>query len=128
MDAPKSICFSFMAKGRGEIVGFRGDVCQGSRIICRNVQGLYPGASLYRNLSAAFEKELESNLPSRTIPVEVDVAVRSDKQIYSLKIKAQSQDGRVVELEREAGTQVAENAERMRSLFSAQSRDSSPCV
>lgn len=112
--------FSFMAKGRGEIVGFRGDVCQGSRIICRNVQGLYPGARLYRNLSAAFEKELESNLPSRTIPVEVDVAVRSDKQRYSLKIKAQSQDGRVVELEREAGTQVAENAERMRSLFSAQ--------
>ena len=32
--------FSFMAKGRGEIVGFRGDVCQGGRIICRNVQGL----------------------------------------------------------------------------------------
>lgn len=67
--------FSFLSKGRGEIVGFRGDVCQGNRITCRNVTGLYPGAKLYRNLSNAFEKELESNLPVRTIPVSVDISV-----------------------------------------------------
>lgn len=66
--------FSFLSKGRGEIVGFRGDVCQGNRITCRNVTGLYPGAKLYRNLSNAFEKELESNLPVRTIPVSVDIS------------------------------------------------------
>ena len=67
--------FSFLSKGRGEIVGFRGDVCQGNRITCRNVTGLYPGTRLYRNLSNAFEKELESNLPVRTIPVSVDISV-----------------------------------------------------
>ncbi len=68
--------FSFLSKGRGEIVGFRGDVCQGNRITCRNVvQGLYPGAKLYRNLSSAFEKELDSNLPVRRIPVSVDISV-----------------------------------------------------
>ena len=67
--------FSFLSKGRGEIVGFRGDVCQGNRITCRNVIGLYPGAKLYRNLSNAFEKDLESNLPVRTIPVSVDISV-----------------------------------------------------
>lgn len=67
--------FSFLSKGRGEIVGFRGDVCQGNRITCRNVTGLYPGAKLYRNLSNAFEKELESNLPVRTIPVSVNISV-----------------------------------------------------
>lgn len=66
--------FSFLSKGRGEIVGFRGDVCQGNRITCRNVTGLYPGAKLYRNLSNAFEKDLESNLPVRTIPVSVDIS------------------------------------------------------
>lgn len=66
--------FSFLSKGRGEIVGFRGDVCQGNRITCWNVTGLYPGAKLYRNLSNAFEKELESNLPVRTIPVSVDIS------------------------------------------------------
>ncbi len=146
--------FSFLAKGRGEIVGFRGDVCQGNRITCRNVAGLYPGAKLYRNLSNAFEKELESNLPVKTIPVAVDISVRiSDPRVtstgsvtedarsqslpkllnkdrqpsnrpseptYSLKINAVSQDGRSVELEREAGDNAAENAERMRGMFATQ--------
>lgn len=66
--------FSFLSKGRGEIVGFRGDVCQGNRITCRNVPGLHPGAKLYRNHSSAFEKELNSDLPVRTIPVSVDIS------------------------------------------------------
>ena len=146
--------FSFLSKGRREIVGFRGDVCQGNRITCRNVTGLYPGTRLYRNLSNAFEKELESNLPVRTIPVAVDISVRiSDLRVtstgsvtedarsqslpkllnkdhqpsnrqseptYSLKINAISQDGRSVELEREAGYNAAENAERMRGMFATQ--------
>lgn len=134
--------FSFLSKGRGEIVGFRGDVCQGNRITCRNVTGLYPGAKLYRNLSNAFEKELESNLPVRTIPVSVDISVivvpvtstssatekgrslslskRQSEPTYSLKINAISQDGRSVELERDAGDNAAENAERMRGMFATQ--------
>lgn len=153
--------FSFLSKGRGEIVGFRGDVCQGNRITCRNVTGLYPGTRLYRNLSNAFEKELESNLPVRTIPVAVDISVRiSDPRVtstgsvtegcssvtedarsqslpkllnkdhqpsnrpneptYSLKINAVSQDRRSVELERDAGDNAAENAERMRGMFATQ--------
>lgn len=67
--------FSFIAKGSGEIVGFRGDVCQGNRITCRNVPGLLPGAKLYRNHSSAFEKELNSDLPVRRISVSVDISV-----------------------------------------------------
>lgn len=134
--------FSFLSKGRGEIVGFRGDVCQGNRITCRNVTGLYPGAKLYRNLNNAFEKELESNLPVRTIPVSVDISVivvpvtstssgteedrspslpkRLCEPTYSLKINAVSQDGRSVKLEREAGHNAAENPERMRGMFATQ--------
>ena len=134
--------FSFLSKGRGEIVGFRGDVCQGNRITCRNVTGLYPGAKLYRNLSNAFEKELESNLPVRTIPVSVNISVivvpvtstssgteedrspslpkRLSEPTYSLKINAASQDGRSVKLEREAGHNAAENPERMRGMFATQ--------
>lgn len=134
--------FSFLSKGRGEIVGFRGDVCQGNRITCRNVTGLYPGAKLFRNLSNAFEKELESNLPVRTIPVSVDISVivvpvtstssgteedrspslpkRLSEPTYSLKINAASQDGRSVKLEREAGHNAAENPERMRGMFATQ--------
>ena len=134
--------FSFLSKGRGEIVGFRGDVCQGNRITCRNVAGLYPGAKLYRNLSNAFEKELVSNLPVRTIPVSVDISVivvpvtstssgteedrspslpkRLSGPTYSLKINAVSQDGRSVKLECEAGHNAAENPERMRGMFATQ--------
>ena len=134
--------FSFLSKGRGVIVGFRGDVCQGNRITCINVTGLYPGAKLYRNLSNAFEKELESNLPVRTIPVSVDISVivvpvtstssgteedwspslpkRLSEPTYSLKINAVSQDGRSVKLEREAGHNAAENPERMRGMFATQ--------
>lgn len=134
--------FSFLSKGRGEIAGFRGDVCQGNRITCRNVTGLYPGAKLYRNLSNAFEKELESNLPVRTIPVSVDISAivvpvtstssgteedrspslpkRLSEPTYSLKINAVSQDGRSVKLEREAGHNAAENPERMRGMFATQ--------
>ncbi len=115
--------FSFLAKGRGEIVGFRGDVCQWNRITCRNVvQGLYPGARLYRNLSNAFERELDSNPPVRRIPVAVDISVRvaPATQTYSLRINAVSQDGRSVDLERMVGDSAAENPERMRGMFSAQ--------
>lgn len=134
--------FSFLSKGRGEIVGFRGDVCQGNRITCRNVTGLYPGAKLYRNLSNAFEKELESNQPVRTIPVSVDISAivvpvtstssgteedrspslpkRLSEPTYSLKINAVSQDERSVKLEREAGHNAAENPERMRGMFATQ--------
>ena len=134
--------FSFLSKGRGVIVGFRGDVCQGNRITCRNVTGLYPGAKLYRNLSNAFEKELNSDLPVRRISVSVDISVivvpvtstssgteedrspslpkRLSEPTYSLKINAVSQDGRSVKLEREAGHNAAENPERMRGMFATQ--------
>lgn len=112
--------FSFSTKGRGDIVGFRGDVCEGNRITCRDVQGLYPGARLYRNLSAAFEKELEANLPVRRIPVAVDVTVNAAPDGYLLKINAVSEDGRVVSLERKGGGQAAENADRMRGMFATQ--------
>ena len=65
--------FTFSPRDGGEIKGFRGDVCEGNRILCRDVQGLYVGARLRRNLSAAFEKELEANLPTRRIAVSVDL-------------------------------------------------------
>lgn len=124
--------FSFIAKGRGEIVGFRGDVCEGNKITCGDVPGLFPGARLFRNLSAAFEKELDSNPPKRRIPVTVDLTVEKAVEVaepirpalqqdcYRLIINATSEDGRVITFEREAGGQPAENSERMRGMFSAQ--------
>ena len=108
--------FSFISKGRGEIVGFRGDVCEGNRITCGEVAGIYSGAKLFRNLSSAFEKELDSNLPKRLIEVAVDITVDG----FLLKVSAITEDGRAVTLERMTGGQPAENAGRMRAMFESQ--------
>ena len=102
--------FSFLSKGRGEIVGFRGDVCLGNRIMCRNVQGLYPGAKLYRNLSCAFEKELESNPPVRRIPVAVDISVRISEPVTSTSSVTES-IGSVTEIIKSATEKIGSAAD-----------------
>jgi len=141
--------FTFTPKGGGEIRGFRGDVCEGNRIICKEVPGLYVGARLRRNLSVAFEKEIEANLPVRRIPVQVDLAAgiaaglrpysaaaspeperRTKREwtrpgpdgvpAYTIKVKAESEDGRIVEFEMDAGGQEANNVERMETMFKSQ--------
>lgn len=92
--------FSFLSKGRGDVVGFRGDVCQGNRITCRNVTGLYPGAKLYRNLNCAFEKELESYPPVRRIPVSVDISVTSTSSVTEKNGSVTERTSSVTEKER----------------------------
>ena len=122
--------FTFTPKGGGEIRGFRGDVCEGNRIICKEVPGLYVGARLRRNLSVAFEKEIEANLPVRRIPVKASLSFKSTMPgtpsgpgrvpAYTIKVKAESEDGRKVEFEVEAGNQEANNIERMEAMFKSQ--------
>ena len=112
--------FTFSPKDGGEIRGFRGDVCEGSRIICRDVPGLYVGARLRRNLSAAFEKELETNLPTRRIPVSVSLVFDDPYETSAINVKAESEDGRVVEFEVDGGEQEATNRERMEAMFHSQ--------
>ena len=138
--------FTFVPKGGGEIRGFRGDVCDGNRIICKEVPGLYVGARLRRNLSVAFEKEIEANLPVRRIPVIASLSFKSTMAVtpsgpgrvhsrcaaaeYGLSpealpamivlVKAESEDGRRVEFEMDAGGQEANNVERMEAMFKSQ--------
>ncbi len=138
--------FTFTPKGGGEIRGFRGDVCDGNRIICKEVPGLYVGARLRRNLSVAFEKEIEANLPVRRIPVIASLSFKSTMagtpsgpgRVHSrcaaaeyglspealpamiVLVKAESEDGRRVEFEMDAGGQEANNVERMEAMFKSQ--------
>ena len=112
--------FSFVSRDHNEIIGFRGDVCRGALISCRNVPELNVGTRLFRNLDSSFEKELEANLPVRLIPVSMEVSIRKDDNSFLLEIKAVSQDGREVRFEREAGSDVAANPVRMRDLFVSQ--------
>ena len=112
--------FSFISKDHNSIVGFRGDMCRGSMIQCKPVPELYQGARLYRNLDTAFERKMESNLPSRRIPVEMTISILSNYPPYRINVSAASQDGRVVSFEYDAGSSAAGNKERMQSLFQSQ--------
>ncbi|MBR7005285.1 MAG: U32 family peptidase [Bacteroidales bacterium] len=140
--------FSFVSKDHNSIVGFRGDTCRGAMINSKVVPELYVGARIYRNLDTAFEKEMEGNLPVRTIPVTVWFKTQSDIEsagvpselrrysaaakrgwtspgserhpAFTIAVKASSQDGRVVEFDFEAGEQEANNIERMMAMFKSQ--------
>lgn len=61
----------FAVVGREGITGFRGDVCEGLQIRCKQVSGLQPGAVLYRNLDVAFEKAIQANRPERLMDVRL---------------------------------------------------------
>ena len=63
----------FAVVGRDGITGFRGDVCEGLQIRCKQVSGLQPGAVLYRNLDVAFEKTLQTNRPERLLDVRLSL-------------------------------------------------------
>ena len=139
--------FSFVSKDHNSIVGFRGDTCRGAVISTRAVPELYVGARIFRNLDTAFEKDMEANLPKRLIPVRVSFRIirpiagclsepgevhphsaaaeyrlssEGTPAGFSIFVKAQSQDGRNVEFEMEAGEQEATNVDRMKAMFKTQ--------
>ena len=115
--------FSFVSKDHNNIIGFRADTCRGARIIARNVPELYVGARLYRNLDTSFEKDLSSLLPIRRIPVSVDLVVIGSldgSPGTKLQVTAQSQDGRLVTMEADAGDRFADNQQRMAAMFESQ--------
>ncbi len=105
--------FAFVSDG--EIIGFRGDVCQGNKIVCKPVAGLKPGVTLWRNISTAFEKSLDANPCRRFVGVELDVAASGS----SLSVDATSEDGRQASVS-VADCETARDSERASSLISGQ--------
>ena len=111
--------FSFVSR-QGKVEGFRGDVCSGNSIKCRIPPSLFAGAQLYRNINAAFEKDIERQACIREIAVSVALdAVISDGE-WTLATEAVSEDGRTVHLDIAAGNQTAENKERMTGMIRTQ--------
>ena len=111
--------FAFI-KG-SSIVGFRGDVCEGSTIRCQSADGLREGMRLYRNIDAAFTRELEKNLPKREIPVSLEVTVSGGGAgKWEIVLRASSQDGRIVESSFKADVDTAENRARAAAMFREQ--------
>ena len=99
------------------VVGFRGDVCEGLTIMCKSVDGLKQGVRLYRNIDAAFDRELEKNLPKREIPVSLEVKISGR---WNIDITATSQDGRRILSNFKADVDSAENRERAAAMFREQ--------
>ncbi len=111
--------FSFVAKD-GDVSGFRGDVCTGNEIRCKSAPELYTGALVFRNINAAFEKEIERQGCSRVIRVSVSAEFVNRDGIWSLIASACSEDGRSVTETFEAGNQTANNRERMMEMIRGQ--------
>ncbi len=107
----------FAFAGKGGIVGFRGDVCEGNTIRCKPVEGLRSGLKLYRNINSAFERELERNMPRREIGVALEVSVSGK---YNIDITATSEDGRQVSCPFKSDLDTAENRERQEAMIREQ--------
>ena len=91
------------------VTGFRGDVCEGLQVSCKDVPDLREGTALYRNINAAFEKALETQACRREIPVRLSVRIHGK---YVLEVRALSQDGREVLSPFHTDVETAENGER----------------
>ena len=108
--------FSFVARS-GDVLGFRGDVCNGNTIKCKGISELFIGARIFRNIDIAFEKEIEKNPCRRELMVNVVLDCRKEGLIG---VYARSEDSREVNFEIENSGQIAENRERMESMFTSQ--------
>ena len=93
----------------GDIIGFRGDVCEGLTIRCKTVPSLKPGTRLYRNIDSAFEHRLEADSPVREI--SVSVKVRVEPQVLSAE--AMTEDGRYAALSVDTPSDPARDSARM---------------
>jgi len=108
--------FAFPSKG--EVVGFRGDVCERNTIkTSGDISKLQEGTELYRNMSAEFEKSLTTNPCQRSIPAKVKLSFEGTTASgYSLRAVATSEDGRTVAAQADCGFVAADNPDRTKSL------------
>ena len=97
---------SFVVR-RDEVVGARAEVVQGNRVTLRDTSGLVAGMRVYRNWDAAFERELEKNMPQRVIEVTVDWQSEGGRTL----VAARAEDGTVVEKHFDDTAPLAEKAE-----------------
>lgn len=113
--------FSFV-DGKGEVVGFRGEVCKGLRgglfrIEGRECGNIYKGAILYRNYDHEFEKELAAHPGTRLIDIKLSVRV----QFGMLSVSALREDGATLEEEYSLEDfEQALNRQRMEALIKTQ--------
>jgi len=104
--------FSFVTGS--SVSGFRGDVCEGNRILCKSADGLKRGVTLHRNLSTSFEKEIDTNPCRREIPVSIKVHIHGK---FDMDISAEADDGKVAFSPFKMDLEVAQNRERAEAMI-----------
>ena len=107
----------FAFAGKSGVTGFRGDLCSSNTIVCRSVDGLREGMSLYRNIDTAFEKELDINPCRREVPVALSVHVHGK---WNIDVTAVSEDGRELLSPFKADLEKAENRDRAEAMLREQ--------
>ena len=106
-------CF---ADSRGEVIGFRGDICSGNVIQCKAVTGLRTGMRLYRNVSADFERRLRAEKGKREMDVHVDILLKAAE----ILAEARSEDGRQVAIAVPSPEETARDRQRMETMIRSQ--------
>ncbi len=99
------------------VTGFRGDVCEGLQVSCKDVPDLREGMTLYRNINTAFEKMLETQVCHREIPVRLSLRLHGK---YVLEVRAVTADGREVLSPFHMDVETAENRERAEAMLREQ--------
>ena len=107
----------FAFAGKNGVVGFRGDLCSCNTIVCKPVDGLREGLSLYRNIDTAFEKELDRNPSHREVSVALSVRVHGK---WNIDVTAVSEDGRELMSPFKADLEKAENRDRAEAMLREQ--------
>lgn len=107
--------FAFVGRDGG-ITGFRADVCNGFTVQCKKPDGLKEGIRLYRNISAAFERQLEAAKPVREIDVRLQVHLKDG----ALVATGMTEDGREARVMLEKIADVAQNPQRMLQTLTGQ--------
>ncbi|MBO4566777.1 MAG: U32 family peptidase [Bacteroidales bacterium] len=97
--------------------GVRADRCEGLAIFCKKTPGLRAGVRMFRNLNAAFEREVDARRPRREVSVALDVSVHGS---FVIDIDAVTEDGRSVRSSFNADVEKAENRERAEAMLREQ--------
>ena len=99
------------------VTGFRGDVCNGLSVTCKDIPDLREGMPLFRNINSAFEKALETQSCRREIRAKLQVKVQDG---FTLAVTAVTEDGRTIERRFPLEAECAENKERAAAMIREQ--------
>ena len=107
--------FAFTTKNG--VTGFRADICTDNTILCKAVDGLREGISLYRNIDSDFEKKLEREPCRREIRAKLDVRIHGK---WNIDIHVRTEDGRDFTSPFKADLEKAENRDRAEAMIREQ--------